>query len=115
MGDDAVEQREGAVVEFHDHALEGGQGGFDFDEVQDDGLVRAEHGAGGDAEKEGITDLTGGTGDCDTNRAFHRGESGGVGSGVEKEHGLSTPRAGHKGRNAECRSFSVIPIMEISR
>ncbi len=47
--------------------LQGGQGGLDFDQMQDDGLVGPEHRAGGDAEQEGITDLAGGAGDSNTN------------------------------------------------
>ena len=62
-GNDAFERRKGAVVEFHDHAIERGQGGFDFNQVQNDRLVRAEHRAGSDAEKERVTDLSGGA--CD--------------------------------------------------
>ena len=38
--------------------------------LQDDGLIWAKHGAGGDAEKECVTDLTGGTGDCDFDWGF---------------------------------------------
>ena len=68
---DVGEQREGAVVEFHDDALEGGEGGRDFDEVERDGLVGAEDGAGGDAEQEGVADLAGGAGDGDSNGLFH--------------------------------------------
>ena len=66
-GHDAFEQRKRAVVQFHHHAAERGQGGFDFDQMQNDGLVRPEHRAGGDAEQEGITDLAGGAGDCNAN------------------------------------------------
>ena len=64
---DALEQRKRAIVQFHHHAVERGQRGFNFDQMQNDGLVRAEHRAGGDAEQEGITDLAGGAGDCDSN------------------------------------------------
>ena len=68
-GDDAFEQRERAVLDLHHRALESFQDfrHVHFDEVEDDGLVRPEHFAGGDAEQEGITDLAGGAGDCDTN------------------------------------------------
>ena len=67
VGHDALEQRKRAVVQLHHHAAERGQGGFDFNQVEDDGLIRAEHRAGGDAEQEGITDLAGGAGNCDSN------------------------------------------------
>jgi hypothetical protein len=39
--------------------------------MEDDGLVGPEHGAGGDAKKQGVADLAGGTGDGDTNGRFH--------------------------------------------
>ena len=49
--------------------LQRGHGFFvgNFDEVQDDRLVRPEHRAGGDAEQKGITDLAGGAGDSNAN------------------------------------------------
>jgi hypothetical protein len=37
-----------------------------FEQLQDDGLVLAEHLARGDAKQEGLTDLTRGAGDGDT-------------------------------------------------
>ena len=52
--------------------FERGQRRLDLDEMQDDRLVRAEHRAGGDAEKEGVTDLAGGAGDGNANGGFHR-------------------------------------------
>ncbi len=74
--DDALEEGEGAVVEFHGDTFEGLQGFFEggFDELEDDGLVGAEHRAGGDAEEERVTDLAGGSGDGDANGSFHRVE-----------------------------------------
>jgi hypothetical protein len=45
----------------------GRAGSISIDEVQDDGLVRSEHGTGGDAEEERIADLTGSAGDGDAN------------------------------------------------
>src|ERR1017187_4790895 len=56
-------QRERAIIELHHHATQRGQRGFDFDQMQNDGLVRPEHCAGGNAEQEGVTDLAGGAGD----------------------------------------------------
>lgn len=44
-GRHAFEKREGAVVELHDDALERLLGRRDLEQVEDDGLVRAEHGA----------------------------------------------------------------------
>src|ERR1019366_9573885 len=65
----AGEQREGAVVELHHHAPERLLRFFvrDLEELQDDGLVLAEHLAGSDAKQKGITDLAGGAGHGDTN------------------------------------------------
>jgi len=62
--DDALEEREGAVVEFHGDAFEGLEGLLDrgLDQLEDDRLVGAEHRAGGDAEEEGVTDLAGSSG-----------------------------------------------------
>ena len=70
--DHAGQQREGAVFEFHHHALERGLGLFDrqFEHLQDHGLILAEHFAAGDAEQQGVTDLTGGAGDCNSNGGF---------------------------------------------
>lgn len=51
-GDDALEQRERAVLEFHDHAVERFQRRLDLDEMKNDGLRGAEHRAGRDAEQE---------------------------------------------------------------
>ena len=69
MRDHAGEQREGAVVELHHHALErllrllvG-----DLEQLQDDRLVLAEHLAGRDAKQQGVADLAGGAGDGDAN------------------------------------------------
>jgi hypothetical protein len=65
----AGEQRECAVFEFHDDALERSLGFFvgDFEQLQNDRLVLAEHFAGGDTEQQAISDLSGSAGDCDTN------------------------------------------------
>ena len=71
------EQREGAVVELHHHALQrllrllvG-----DLEQLQDDRLVLAEHLARGDAEQQGIADLAGGAGDRDSNGCLAHGIS----------------------------------------
>ena len=55
----------GAIVQFHDHALERAERRRNFDQGQVNRLVRAEHRAGGDAKEEGITDLAGRAGDGD--------------------------------------------------
>jgi hypothetical protein len=69
--DHTVQGREGAVVEFHHHALQRGQCGGDFEQLQNDGLVGAEHVARGDAEQQCVTDLASSAGDCDANGRFH--------------------------------------------
>ena len=63
--DHAGEQRERAVLELHHHALERGLRLLDrqFQQLQDDRLVLAQHFAGGDAEQQGVADLAGGAGD----------------------------------------------------
>ena len=60
----AGQQREGAVLEFHHHALERLLCLLvrDLQQLQDDGLVLAQHLAGGDAEQQGVADLAGGAG-----------------------------------------------------
>ena len=67
----AGEQREGAVVKLHRNTLERAHRWRDLEQLQDDGLIRAEHRAAGDAEKEAVADLAGGTGHRDTNRSIH--------------------------------------------
>ncbi len=71
----AGQQREGAIVQFHHHALEGLLRFFvgDFEQLQDDRLVFAEHFAGGDAEQQGVADLTGGAGDGDAQSGLGHG------------------------------------------
>ncbi len=74
-GGDAVEEGKGAVVEFHANAVQSGQRFFviALDEAEIDGLIGAEEGAGGDAEEEGVTDLTCGSGDGDCDGGFAHG------------------------------------------
>ena len=72
VGLHAGQQREGAVLELHHHALERLLGLLvrDFQQLQDHGLVLAQHFARGDAEQQGVTDLTGGAGDGDADGGF---------------------------------------------
>ena len=67
-----LQQRERAVVKLHHHALEGLLGFLvgDFKQLQNDGLVFAEHFAGSDAKQQGVTNLTGGAGDRDADGGF---------------------------------------------
>jgi hypothetical protein len=69
----AREQGKGAVLELHHHALQRGLRLVDrqFEELQDDRLVAAEHLAGRDAEQERIADLAGGAGDGNSYGIFH--------------------------------------------
>ena len=69
-GNHAGEQREGAVFQFHHHALDGLLGLRQVEQLKDDRLVFAEHFAGGDAEQQAITDLTGGTGNGNAHGGF---------------------------------------------
>jgi hypothetical protein len=70
--DDLVERRERAVVELHDHALQRAERRRDFQQVQVDRLIGAEHLAGRDTEGEGITDLAGGAGDRNVDGTLHK-------------------------------------------
>ena len=58
-----AQQREGAVLELHRHALQRGQGRVELEHVEVDGGARAEHLAGRDPEEERVADLSGGAGD----------------------------------------------------
>ena len=77
VGFHADQQRESAVFQFHHHALERFLGAFNrhFQQLQDHGLVFAQHFARGDAEQQGVTDLTGGAGDGNANRLLAHGEN----------------------------------------
>src|SRR5207344_1878318 len=67
---DPGEEREGAVLELHGHALERVERGRDLEELEDHRLV-AEHGTTGDAEEEAVADLAGGSGDGDADGSLH--------------------------------------------
>ena len=67
----ARQQRERAIVQFHGNALQGAQGRGDFQHLQNDGLIGAEHLAGGNPEEKGIADLACCTGNDYTYRLFH--------------------------------------------
>jgi hypothetical protein len=49
---DRLEEREGTVVEFHDHTSQGLHAWFDLDEAEGDRLVIPKDLPGGDAGKE---------------------------------------------------------------
>ena len=75
MGFHTHEQRECAVLQFHHHALQGLLGFFhwNFQQTQHDGLVFAQHFARGDTKQNGVSNLTGGSGDCNANGLFAHG------------------------------------------
>ena len=71
-GDDVGQEREGAVVELHDDALEGLHRGLDLEQAEDDRLVGAEHRPAADPEEERVADLAGGAGHGDVEGLVHR-------------------------------------------
>ena len=70
--DEAGQQGKGAVVEFHHYALQRSLGLFGgmFEQLQDHGLILAQHVAGSNAEDCGVTDLPGSAGHCNSNGGF---------------------------------------------
>ena len=68
----AGEQREGAVLELHHHALQRLLRLFvgNLEQLQDDRLVLAEHLARCDAKEQGVADLAGSAGDRDAGGDF---------------------------------------------
>ena len=70
----AGEQRKGAVLELHHHALERGLRLVDrqLEQLQMHRLVASEHVAVGDPEQQAIADLAGGAGHRDADGLFHR-------------------------------------------
>src|SRR5690554_72648 len=67
----AGQQREGAVLQFHHDAFQCVLGLWQVQQLQDDRLVLAQHFATGDAEQQGVTDLTSCAGDSNTYGSFH--------------------------------------------
>jgi len=66
-----MQQREGAVVQFHHHATQRILRLRDFKQLQDHGLVGAERLTVGQAKKQAVADLTGCAGHCHTNWILH--------------------------------------------
>jgi hypothetical protein len=64
-------------LQLHHHALEGFLGFFvrDLQQLQDDGLVLAQHVTRGDAKQQGVTNLTCSAGDGNTDGLLHGGNS----------------------------------------
>ena len=67
-GDDLDEQREGAILEFHHDPLQHLLRGRDVEQMQDHGLVFAEHDAAADHGEERVSDLPGGARHEDSER-----------------------------------------------
>lgn len=72
-GNHAGQQRESTVFQFHHHALDGLLGLRQIEQLQNDGLVFAEHFAGGDAEEQAVADLAGGAGNGYAHGGFGHG------------------------------------------
>ncbi len=64
-GDDAAQQRKGAVLQLHHAALKGRQRRFELQQMQSDGRIFAEHLARGEAVDQGVAYLSGGASDGD--------------------------------------------------
>mgnify|MGYP003694768455 CR=1 FL=1 len=65
---DSLQERECAILQLHDHAFESVESRWDFDQMQRDGLFRAEHRAGSHAKNKRVTNLSSGPGDRDFDR-----------------------------------------------
>ena len=65
---DSLQERECAILQLHDHAFESVERRWDFDQMQSDGLFRAEHRAGSHAKNKRVTNLSSGPGDRDFDR-----------------------------------------------
>lgn len=61
-----MNEGEGAILDLHDDAVESSHGEGEVDEVEDDGLVSAEHLSAGDSEDEGVGDLSSSSGNGDS-------------------------------------------------
>ena len=68
---DSLQERGCAILQFHDHAFEGVESRWDFDQMQGDGLFRAEHRAGCHAKNKRVPNLASGPGDRDFNGRVH--------------------------------------------
>ncbi len=70
-GNDVLYQREGTVVNFHYHAVQGVHCLGNFQKLENDRLIRPQHVASGDAENKRVADLTGAAGNRNTYWIFH--------------------------------------------
>ena len=71
-----MQQRKGAVVQFHSHTFQGLHGFFErnFNELKDDLLIGSKHRARSNARKKGVRNLAGSTGNSNANGWFHEGD-----------------------------------------
>ena len=83
---DAGQQGERTVLELHHDTLEHLHRRLDLEQPQHDGLTLAVHLARRDAEEEGVTDLSCGTGDGDLDGSGHPG-AGGARRASSVDHG----------------------------
>ena len=89
----ALEQRVGAVLELHHHALERGHRGLDLEQAQHDGLVGAEQLRRSDAVDERVADLAGGAGDGDVDRWLCHGAETTAGADLHGDRSTSSSSA----------------------
>ncbi len=71
LGRHAGQQREGAVVQFHDHAVQRLLGLRQVEQIQDDRRILAEQIAIGDAKQNSVADLASGAGHGNAHGGFH--------------------------------------------
>jgi hypothetical protein len=67
----SIERREGAVVQFHHHALNRRAGRRDLQQIQVDRLIGTQHLTRGHPECERVADISGCAGDGDSDWLFH--------------------------------------------
>ena len=65
------QERERAIVQFHDDAFERPEHSRDLYQMKSERLIGPEHLAGGDAKQKRVTNVPGGAGHSDFNRSFH--------------------------------------------
>lgn len=65
-GCDAVQEWESTVLEFHNNSLKSILGLWEFQELQDNGLVWSQKLSTGDTEESSVSDLSSSTSDCDS-------------------------------------------------
>ncbi len=69
--DDSGERRKRTIVEFHVNAVERWQNRRNFDQMNDDWLVRAKDLSGCQTENKSVANVSSGSGNCNANGVFH--------------------------------------------